>query len=483
MVHALLVIAFVVVLLRDGLGPAWWASRVGHGWAIGLTTGAMAMAWLAGQLAIMRHGRAMDRHGSAWAAARAERALAASRVAATAFHVVGVLGLGTLEAVRSVTGDLIAVDEVATTAPLLVFFLAGWWSIHPVERRLREAVLMRQLDEGRPVHALPSRWVYVWWAARHQMALVVVPVVLILSWGETAAAISERFHWPAGVVRSRDGAVDLRELAVPGAQLAGVLVVFAALPLLMRHVWDTVRLGPGPIRDELLALCSAHGVRVRDLLVWRTGGSMLNGAVMGLVGPARYILLTDALLESMSPEQVEAVTAHEVGHVRRHHMAWLGASALATVFVAAMLTEWASGLLPGGLGREDWVRGLGTVVSLAAGLAAFGYVSRRFEWQADAFAVQHLSGYRDAGGVTITAQSVEQMSGALRVVAELNHVPARKWSWRHGSIEQRLRKLGELAGRRADRLDVDRQARTMKVITVVMLAGVAAALAHEFRAW
>ena len=50
---------------------------------------------------------------------------------------------------------------------------------------------------------------------------------------------------------------------------------------------------------------------------------MINGAVMGAITPVRYILLTDALLETLPRERVEAVMAHELAHVRRHHIFWL----------------------------------------------------------------------------------------------------------------------------------------------------------------
>ena len=39
-----------------------------------------------------------------------------------------------------------------------------------------------------------------------------------------------------------------------------------------------------------------NGVRMSRILVWRTGGVMLNGAVVGFVPAARYLLLTDAVI-------------------------------------------------------------------------------------------------------------------------------------------------------------------------------------------
>lgn len=61
-----------------------------------------------------------------------------------------------------------------------------------------------------------------------------------------------------------------------------MLCVMAVSPLLMRFVWDAVPLGPGRLRDRLMAICERAGVRVRGLLVWRTHGTMLNGVAMGL---------------------------------------------------------------------------------------------------------------------------------------------------------------------------------------------------------
>ena len=63
-------------------------------------------------------------------------------------------------------------------------------------------------------------------------------------------------------------------------------------------------------------------MRYRDILVWRTHSNMGNAAVMGILPHMRYVLLSDLLLETMTDEQIEAVFAHEMGHVVHRHMAW-----------------------------------------------------------------------------------------------------------------------------------------------------------------
>jgi STE24 endopeptidase len=241
-----------------------------------------------------------------------------------------------------------------------------------------------------------------------------------------------------------------------------------------------VRLAPGAMRDRLIQMCRSQGVSVRDLLVWRTHGSMSNGAVVGVLGPLRYILLTDALLDSLSEREVEAVMAHEIAHVRHRHMIWLALAMLASVgvfaSVAATVAEVAGlGSARGGdVTLWEW---LIAGAAFAAGLTAFGFVSRRFEWQSDAFAVQHLSGARRrrepgeaAAPIAVVAPAaIVAMVGALESVARLNHIPVRKFSWRHGSIASRIERLRGLGGRRTDELPIDRAVRVIKAVTLVVV--------------
>ncbi len=469
---------------RDGLDPApeQWLSGAQ---AAAAYLGGLTLIWLVAHVLVVRQGRLMDRRGSTRAIRRADTTIAVSRFVATTFHIAAVFLLGWLEAVRSVTGDLVLVDEAVAVLPLLAFFAAGWWSVYPIDRRVRDAVLLHRLDEGLAVHPLPSRGTFVLNHVRHQLALVLVPVLLILAWGEGAQWLFRREGWPGThgpAWLSPEAWGRVRFLALPLAQLAGVVGVFAVAPLILRHVWDTTRLGPGELRASIVELCTAARVRVRELLVWRTGGTMLNGAVIGLLPLARYILLTDALLEMLTPGQVRAVAAHEVAHVRRRHMLWLAAAVLASVFGCAIAADWVARWLlqPGGDGW-GWFEGLGTALSLAVGFLVFGLASRRFEWQADAFAAAHLSGHRDGpgGASTITPESVAEMTGALQAVADLNHVPVHRFTWRHGSIADRQRRLDRLVWQRTDRLAADRAAGRVKVLAALGVLAVAGAVLSD----
>ena len=47
---------------------------------------------------------------------------------------------------------------------------------------------------------------------------------------------------------------------------------------------------------------------------------MITAGVMGLVSRFRYIMVTEALLEMLTPDEIDQVIAHEIGHIKHHHL-------------------------------------------------------------------------------------------------------------------------------------------------------------------
>lgn len=491
-----MVALFAVLVVRDA------SSSAGLFGAVQRSPGSVVAMWLAPMLALAilvqlvcaRCGRRLDRDGSWTNVSLAERTLAWSRICAVLLHAIGVLVLGTLDLVRSAIGDVILLDELLVMLPPMLVFSSGWWSFFPIERRLREASIIRDLDSGRTMYPAPTRRQFVISNVRHQVLLSLVPLCLIATW-------SESMNWliSQAVQRTGDPGVfgllgawlerhHAHQAVATLSQLGGAIVIFALSPLVMAFVWDTVRLGPGPTRDRLLAMADASGVRVRDLLVWRTNGSMINGAVMGLVGPVRYILLTDALLDQLPERQVEAVMAHELAHAKCGHLPWLGASMLACAGgLSGVATLALVGMASLGVSQRAFVEraltdmGGEMVLSglvLVASFVCVGFVSRRFEWQADAFAAKQLSKALAVSGENqgvVSEEGARSMAGALGAVAYLNHIAPERSSFRHGSIALRQRRLIALIGTPVDKLPIDRSARALKLavsaLLVVLIVG------------
>ncbi|MCC6679399.1 MAG: M48 family metalloprotease [Phycisphaeraceae bacterium] len=350
----------------------------------------------------------------------------------------GQLYVGSLLWVRRVAGDLVLVDELLVMLPTIGMLAWAWWCYYPIDRRLREAALIASLDQGKPIYPIWSRWRFLTMQLRHQVLLMLVPLVAILAWVEAAG----RYILP--LVQTSSTWSD--ELIMAG----GAMGIFLLSPLMIRYTFDTVPLPAGEIRDHLAYLCKLHRVRVRGLLLWRTFGGVINAAVMGVIAPLRYVMISDGLLDHMPKAHVEAVMCHELAHVRKHHMFWLLAFA---VSIASALDA----LLSVGWGTQSSVSISLVAALLLAALAwviAFGWASRRIERQADAYAVAHLA--REKTLEVIDETSAEVMIHALGHVAHLNHINPTARSWRHGSIRSRqlaLRRLihQPLTGHSADR--------------------------------
>ena len=497
---ALIVSAVLLFLFDDMLGPAGGSTSAA---APRLNAAALAAlvllpklavaAWVTwrGRVAAARLGGADTARSIRWSN---RTTLTLPLVAVALF--AGDLALGLLPRVRGVVGNPVLLDELMVWTPTLLLLLAGHAARYPFERRVRESELIRRADRGLPIHPVPGRAAWIAARARQDLGLLLLPLILLMGWGEAVVQLTD-----AGTFGSRWGPT--LGLCLGPAGALGVLIV---APLLLRHALDTVPLPPGPLRDHLLAQSADHGVRVRELLLWRTHGTAINAAVTGLVPRVRYILLTDALVEELSPPQLHAVMEHELNHARHRHLPTL------LLVAAALLTSVAAGteaaaqtlapVLPGG--RSVWLDGVLAVVGLGLWAAAFGWASRRIERQADTpraaingFDPHHpvLRGapptperangsHTPEAGVpetraheedpspstrTYTAGHILPMLTALGQVANRAHLNPKRFSWRHGSIDWRQRYLRGLIGTPIESAAIHRVVRWIRVAAVVLL--------------
>lgn len=76
-------------------------------------------------------------------------------------------------------------------------------------------------------------------------------------------------------------------------------------------------LAEGDVKTRLEQLAARAGARVRGIFVIEFSAKMTaaNAAVLGM-GNTRRIVLSDTLLSTYSPEEIETVMAHELGHHR-----------------------------------------------------------------------------------------------------------------------------------------------------------------------
>lgn len=214
--------------------------------------------------------------------------------------------------------------------------------------------------------------------------------------------------------------VHVERVALLNAVFLAVLLLTLALllPRLLAATWETARLPDGPERMLLAAVARRAGFRAREHYVWRTGHSMANAAIVGLFPSTRIVLFSDSLLSLLGPRELAAVYGHEIGHAARRHV---------TIFLCWALAFFLGGdLLAGWLAPDDvWTGTAIVVAAVALWLPVFGWLSRRFELEADLFSLELLG---DPGGLI---GALERLGGRLRDVA----------GWRHFSTSDRVRFL------------------------------------------
>jgi len=104
-------------------------------------------------------------------------------------------------------------------------------------------------------------------------------------------------------------------IAGAGITVFVVLLTHLAPVLLMPIFYRFEPLPEGPVRDRLLGLCDRVGVRTVNASVWKLSekSKRSNAAVVGW-GNTRKLIVSDTMLDTYEPDEIEAVLAHELGH-------------------------------------------------------------------------------------------------------------------------------------------------------------------------
>jgi STE24 endopeptidase len=319
--------------------------------------------------------------------------------------------------------------ELLILAPFLAGLVLSWACFYEIERAVHEA--------GGPSRFWTRRQ-YLGYQARGNLALVAIPVALLIG--------MKALQWAAA------------ELHPAGAEVASALCgvaalgCFVAMPWMLRLMLGLKPLPPGPLRERLLAAARRLHFRCSDFLVWHTRGSMANAFVVGLFPFLRYIVLSDRLLAGLTPDELEGVFGHEVGHIKhRHipyHLGFLLASVLAVwavlaVFVRPRVETFLT------FGERSDLAVLAVVGLLAVYVfIVFGFVSRGCERQADLYGCRAVSCSRsDCAGHAgvprpaavngLCPTGIRTFIAALEKVCDLNGIsrdrPGLLQSWQHST--------------------------------------------------
>ncbi|MGA2685581.1 MAG: M48 family metallopeptidase [Verrucomicrobiota bacterium] len=202
------------------------------------------------------------------------------------------------------------------------------------------------------------------------------------------------------------------------ALLAFQFLMLVLAPVLILPLFNKFTpLPEGGLRERLLALARRTQFHAQSIqLMDGSKRSRHSNAFFTGFGRFRKIVLFDTLVQQLTEPELEAVLAHEIGHFKKKHipkmLAFSAVSSLAGFYCISVLArqDWfyrAFGFEPGNVAPALLLFGLlaGTVTFWFSPL--IHWWSRRYEYQADAFAAR----------VVNEAQS---LIGALRKLNEKN---------------------------------------------------------------
>jgi Zn-dependent protease with chaperone function len=246
------------------------------------------------------------------------------------------------------------------------------------------------------------------------------------------------FEWPGRFLDTAEGEATYF--------LIFLIMLVIAAPFMIQKFWRCKPLESGEHRQRIENLCKKAGITCADILYWPIfGGKMITAGVMGLINRFRYILVTPSLLRLLEPEEIDAVIAHEIGHVKKKHLIFyllFFASFMLMAYVIDDLVQW---LL---ISTEPfyWIIGktgidpqrLISVVSLIVFIFAlviyfrfiFGFYMRNFERQADVF-------------VFTLFESAKPLISTLEKIVTTSGQSADRPNWHHFSIKERINYLAK----------------------------------------
>ena len=192
----------------------------------------------------------------------------------------------------------------------------------------------------------------------------------------------------------------------PGLWWVWASLVFSAISIFLAAIAPIVLmpiffkfepLPDGELKDRLMRLSEQLGTFVQGAYVWKLGDKTVkaNAALAGW-GKTRRIIISDTLIDSHDPDEIEVIIAHELGHHVNGDI-WRGIVVqVVIIFVSMWVIDLALGAWSGAFGLDGTLHDyanlpLLALVSTAVGLIALPLAntySRRRETAADDFAIE-----------------------------------------------------------------------------------------------
>lgn len=220
------------------------------------------------------------------------------------------------------------------------------------------------------------------------------------------------------------------------------IVISNIAPIILIPIFYKMRpLDNLSLKDRLEQLLIKTGTRVQGiyLIEFSQKGTIANAALMGM-GNTRRIVLSDTLLQQYTPEEIEVITAHEIGHYKHKDILRL----LGTQSVSLLLVFFVSFLIFRSSVTELGFKGMSDVAALPWLAIIFGTIGflimplsnafgRYIEKQADGYSLKLTDnpGSFISAMTKLTDQNLAEAESARWIEVLLHDHPSFKQRVRH----------------------------------------------------
>lgn len=314
-------------------------------------------------------------------------------------------------------GDRPILVSFGALFPIVLSLSILWWMTSPIKNR------------------------FAWLSHRLRLDVLLLFVPLFFIWGIRDAAMEYFNH----------------EVAEEAMVIAIVLLIIFS-PIVIRQILSAKESTDKNLIRIVQQVAHRAGVRNAKVLVWKTHMLLMNAFAIGIIFQPKTIVFTDKLINDLAQQELLAVARHEFAHHRFWHLSFL----LLGMFCALLLTDSLAAFL-----QVDASAGIFLIFQLVLMIAAYVFLSRKFEEQADAYAAADQSS--SEGSTVILSGASQCMSSALEAIANASHISTERNDVLHGSIHTRQLRLKSLVDCPIHAIPIYRTVKRIKIAIVLLL--------------
>ena len=330
---------------------------------------------------------------------------------------MALLMFGWLAHVKLILGENFLLVKFGILLPVVLSLSLLWWLTSPIKSRI------------------------AWVSHRLRCDVLLLFVPLFILW------------WVRDVVWRYYGS-DASQDAMFIALIA--LIIFS--PIVIRCILCARELTDKNLTQLLLQVARRAGVKKAKVLVWNTHMLLMNAFAIGIIFQPKTIVLTDKLLQNLTQKELVLVARHEFAHHRYWHLSFL----ILGMFCTILWTDHLATLFQIDIGAVTT-----QLIQLLLVIMVYIYLSRKFEEQADAYAVADESASQ--GSEIVLQDASHNMSAALGVIASCSNISTDRRDVLHGSIRERQLNLESLVHCPLNAIPIHQSVKWIKIALVSLL--------------